>query len=35
LWLDEAVGRWIGNWILAAKFPPEERAQSGPVAGSR
>jgi NAD(P)-dependent dehydrogenase (short-subunit alcohol dehydrogenase family) len=25
LWLDEIVGRWIGDTILAAKFPPEAR----------
>jgi NAD(P)-dependent dehydrogenase (short-subunit alcohol dehydrogenase family) len=22
LWLDQAVGCWIGNWILSRKFPP-------------
>jgi hypothetical protein len=23
LTLDEILGRWIGDWIIAAKFPPE------------
>jgi NAD(P)-dependent dehydrogenase (short-subunit alcohol dehydrogenase family) len=34
LWLDEAVGCWIGNWILAAKFPPEDGSKPGPPVGS-
>lgn len=25
LTLDQALGHWIGDWILATKFPPEER----------
>jgi NAD(P)-dependent dehydrogenase (short-subunit alcohol dehydrogenase family) len=30
LWLDEAVGCWIGNGILAWKFPPEEKPNHAP-----
>jgi NAD(P)-dependent dehydrogenase (short-subunit alcohol dehydrogenase family) len=30
LWLDEPVGRWIGNSILAWKFPPEQRSNQAP-----